>query len=161
MIIWDIGIDIYTLLHMKHVVNKDLLYSTGNASQHSVMTYMGIESKQEWIHAQAWLSHVSIQQKLTQHCKSTKVQSKLIFKKFEKSTFRKEKNSYTFKKSKTQTLCQLQNKHKALSNVLSGFLNGLLACLSAMILHLCVSSGVQLSRSVVSDSLRPGLPIHH
>ena len=46
-------IDIYTLLHMKHVVNKDLLYSTGNASQHSVMTYMGIESKQEWIHAQA------------------------------------------------------------------------------------------------------------
>ena len=30
--------------------NKDLLYSTVNSTQYSVMTYMGIESKKEWIY---------------------------------------------------------------------------------------------------------------
>ena len=44
---WEIGIDIYTLLCVKQVTNKDLLYSTGNSAQHSVMTYMGEESKKE------------------------------------------------------------------------------------------------------------------
>ena len=47
---WEIGIDIYTLLYIKLVTNKDLLYSTGNSTQYSVMTYMGKESKKEWIH---------------------------------------------------------------------------------------------------------------
>ena len=28
----------------------DLLYSTGNSTQYSVMAYMGKESKKEWIH---------------------------------------------------------------------------------------------------------------
>ena len=44
------GIDTYTLLHIKQVTNKDLLYSTGNATQYSVMAYMGKESKKEWIY---------------------------------------------------------------------------------------------------------------
>ena len=30
--------------------NKDLLYSTANSTQYSVMTYMGKESKNEWIY---------------------------------------------------------------------------------------------------------------
>ena len=30
--------------------NKDLLYSTGNPTQYSVMTYMGKLSKNEWIY---------------------------------------------------------------------------------------------------------------
>ena len=34
------GIDIYTLLYRKQITNKDLLYSTGNSTQYSVMTYM-------------------------------------------------------------------------------------------------------------------------
>ena len=38
---WEIGIDIYTLLYIKSKTNKDLLYSTGNSTQYSVMTYMG------------------------------------------------------------------------------------------------------------------------
>ena len=46
---WEIGIDIYTLLHIKQITNKNLLYSTGNSTQYSVMTYMGKESKKEWI----------------------------------------------------------------------------------------------------------------
>ena len=37
---WEIGINIYTLLYIKYSTNKDLLYSTGNSSQYSVMTYM-------------------------------------------------------------------------------------------------------------------------
>ena len=41
---WEIGTDIYTLLYIKQITNKDLLYTTGNSSQYSVMTYMGKES---------------------------------------------------------------------------------------------------------------------
>ena len=45
----EIGIDIYTLLYIKQITNKNLLYSTGDSSQYSVMTYMGKGSKKEWI----------------------------------------------------------------------------------------------------------------
>ena len=42
---WKVGIDIYTLLYIKQIANKNLLYSTGNSTQYSVMAYMGKESK--------------------------------------------------------------------------------------------------------------------
>ena len=42
---WEIEVDIYTLLYMKQMTNKDLLYSTGNSTQYSVKAYMGKESK--------------------------------------------------------------------------------------------------------------------
>ena len=38
---WEIVIDIYTLLYIKQITNKDLLYSTGNSTQYFVMTYIG------------------------------------------------------------------------------------------------------------------------
>ena len=41
---WHIPTTIYK------IDNKDLLYSTGNSTQYSVMTYMGKESKKEWIY---------------------------------------------------------------------------------------------------------------
>ena len=44
---WEIGTDIYTLLYIKYITDKDLLYSSGNSTQYSVMTYMRIESKKE------------------------------------------------------------------------------------------------------------------
>ena len=47
---WETGIDIYTLLHIKQVTNKDLLYRIGNSTQFSVMAYMGKESKKERIY---------------------------------------------------------------------------------------------------------------
>ena len=47
---WEIGIDIYTLLYIKQLTNKDILYSTGNSTQYSVMAYMGKEYKKEWIY---------------------------------------------------------------------------------------------------------------
>ena len=49
-IYWEIGIDIYTILYTKQITNKDLLYSTGNYTQYSVMTYMGKEPKEEWMY---------------------------------------------------------------------------------------------------------------
>ena len=41
------------MIHIKKslkIVNKDLLYSTGNFTQYSVITYMGKESEEEYIH---------------------------------------------------------------------------------------------------------------
>ena len=35
---YEFGIDMYILLYLKQVTNKDLLYSTGNATQYSVIT---------------------------------------------------------------------------------------------------------------------------
>ena len=63
---WEIGTGICTLLFIEYVTNKTLLNSTENFIQYSVMTYMGIESKQEWIYVSVQLTHFAIQQKLTQ-----------------------------------------------------------------------------------------------
>ena len=41
---WEIGIDIHTLLYIKQIMNKDLLYSKGNSTQYSIMAYMQKES---------------------------------------------------------------------------------------------------------------------
>ena len=49
-IIWGTEINIYTLLYIKQITHKNLLYSTGNSIQYSVLTYMGKESKKQWIH---------------------------------------------------------------------------------------------------------------
>ena len=41
---WDsseFGIDIYTLLYLKQITNKNLLYSTGNSAQCYVAAWMG------------------------------------------------------------------------------------------------------------------------
>ena len=46
---WEIGIDMYTLLYIKQIINKDLLHSTHSSTQFSVMTYMGKEPKKEWM----------------------------------------------------------------------------------------------------------------
>ena len=35
---WDFGIDMYTLLYLKQITNKDLLYNTWNSAQYYVTT---------------------------------------------------------------------------------------------------------------------------
>ena len=40
----------HTLLSVKYITNKDLLYSTGNSAQYSVITEMGKEFEKEKIH---------------------------------------------------------------------------------------------------------------
>ena len=48
---WETGIDMYTPLYIKQVINKDLLDTTGNSTQYSIMAYMGKESKEKWPYA--------------------------------------------------------------------------------------------------------------
>ena len=40
-IVREFGMDMYTLLYLKWITNKDLLYSTGNSAQYSVITSLG------------------------------------------------------------------------------------------------------------------------
>ena len=37
-------------LYIKQITTVDLLYSTGNSTQYSVITYMGKESEKEWMY---------------------------------------------------------------------------------------------------------------
>ena len=64
----ELGIDIYTLLYLKWITNRGLLYSTGNSAQCSVAAWMGEEFGGEWIHVYAWLSPCAVHLKLSQHC---------------------------------------------------------------------------------------------
>ena len=41
------GIDLYTLLNLRQITNKDLLSSTGISAQYSVITKMGKEFEKE------------------------------------------------------------------------------------------------------------------
>ena len=43
----EFGTDIYTLLYLKCITNKDLLHSTANSTQYSVITNMRKESEKE------------------------------------------------------------------------------------------------------------------
>ena len=44
---WETGIDMYALLYIKQMTNKDLSYSTGKSTQNSAMTHMGKEPKKK------------------------------------------------------------------------------------------------------------------
>ena len=44
----ETGINMYTLLYIKQITNKDLLYSTGKYTQYYVITSNGKESEKEW-----------------------------------------------------------------------------------------------------------------
>ena len=55
-IVTEFGMDMYTLLYLKWITNKDLLYSTGNSAQCYVATWMGGEFGRELIHVYVWLN---------------------------------------------------------------------------------------------------------
>ena len=55
----------YTLLYLKLMTNKDLLYSTGNTAQCYVAAWIGGEFGGEWIHVNVWLSPITVHLKLT------------------------------------------------------------------------------------------------
>ena len=48
--------DMYTLLYLKWIINKDLLYSPGSSGQCYVAAWMGGGFEGEWIHVYVWLS---------------------------------------------------------------------------------------------------------
>ena len=60
--------DIHTLLYLKLITNKDLLYSTGNSAQCRVAAWMAGEFGGEWIHVYVWLSPFAVHLKLSLHC---------------------------------------------------------------------------------------------
>ena len=64
MIVQEFGMDRYTLLYLKWIANKDLLYSTGNSAQCYVADWMGEEFGGEWIHVQVWVSPFAVHEKV-------------------------------------------------------------------------------------------------
>ena len=48
-IIQEFGINVYVLLYIEQIINMDLLYSTGNLNQYSVITKMKKEYENEQI----------------------------------------------------------------------------------------------------------------
>ena len=46
-LIYKAGINVCTLLYIKQITNKDLLYSTGKYIQYSVVAYNGKESEKD------------------------------------------------------------------------------------------------------------------
>ena len=57
-----------SLLCLKRITNKDLLYSAGDSAQCYVAAWMGGESGGERIHVYVWLSRFAVPLKLSQHC---------------------------------------------------------------------------------------------
>ena len=53
----------YTLLYLKWITNKFLLYNTGTSAQCYVAAWMGGEFEGEWIHVYAWLSLFTVHPK--------------------------------------------------------------------------------------------------
>ena len=60
--------NMYTLLYLKWITNKDLLYSTGNSAQCYVASWMGEEFGGERIYVYVWLSPFTVNLTLSQHC---------------------------------------------------------------------------------------------
>ena len=67
-IVKDFGKVMYTLLFLKWITNKNLLYSTWNFAQHYVPAWIGEGFRGEWIHVCVWLSPFTVPLKLSQHC---------------------------------------------------------------------------------------------
>ena len=67
-VVREVGMGMYTLLYLKWVTNKDLLYSTWNSAQCYVASWMGEKFGGEWVHVYVWLSPFSLHLKLSKHC---------------------------------------------------------------------------------------------
>ena len=62
----EFGMNMYTLLYLKWITNKDL-YSRRNSAQYYVAAWMGGEYGGEWIHGYLWLSPFAVHLKVS-HC---------------------------------------------------------------------------------------------
>ena len=60
--------DMYTLLYLKWITNKDPPYSIWNSAQCYVAAWMGEEFGGEWIQVRVWQSPSAVHLKLSQHC---------------------------------------------------------------------------------------------
>ena len=64
----DFGKVMYTLLYLKQITNKDLLYSTWNSAHCYVPAWMGRGFGGEWKQVYVWLSPSAVHLKIPQHC---------------------------------------------------------------------------------------------
>ena len=64
----EFGMVMYTLLYVKWVSNKGLLYSPGDSAQCYVAAWVGGEFGGEWIQVYVWLGPFTVHLKLSQHC---------------------------------------------------------------------------------------------
>jgi len=62
------GMDMYTLLYLKWITDKDQLYATWNSAQCYVAAWMGREFGGQWIHVYVWLSPFTVYLKLSPCC---------------------------------------------------------------------------------------------
>ena len=63
----DLGTDMYTLLYLKQITNKDLLYRTRNSVQYSVITEIRKEFEKEHTHVCIYIyiyTHIYITESL-------------------------------------------------------------------------------------------------
>ena len=63
-IVREFGMFRYSLLHLKWITNKALLYCTGNSAQCHVAAWMGVSLGGEWMHVCIWLSPFAVHLKL-------------------------------------------------------------------------------------------------
>ena len=59
-IVRKFGMDMDTLLYLKWITNKFLLYSTWNSAQCYVAAWMGEAFGGEWIHGCVWLNDFAV-----------------------------------------------------------------------------------------------------
>ena len=64
---WEFGMDMYTLLYLKWITNKDLLYSTGNSAECYEAVWVGGSLGGEWTLEYVWLSPFAVHLKWLQH----------------------------------------------------------------------------------------------
>ena len=67
-IVRELGNDRYTLLYLKWITSKDLLFSTGNSPQCHVAIWMEAGLRGGWIHVYVCLHPFTGHLKLSQHC---------------------------------------------------------------------------------------------
>ena len=67
-IVREFGMNMYMLLYLTWIINKDLLYSRRASAQYYVPAWVGGEFGREWIHVYVWLSPFVVHLKLSQHC---------------------------------------------------------------------------------------------
>ena len=60
----EFGMDMYTLLYLKWIINKNLLYSTWSSAQYYVVVWMGGKFGGECIHVYVLLSPFAVHMKL-------------------------------------------------------------------------------------------------
>ena len=64
----SLGMNMYTLLYLKRITNKDQLYSIWGSAQCYLAAGMGGEFGGGWIHVCVRLSPFTAHLKLSQHC---------------------------------------------------------------------------------------------